>query len=109
VQPQADQVFFGADAAVTVAVDLDGTLQPDHTLVFFVNGNRRAADGGLGLTLTDLERGSHFLRATVLDRNGQPLITSQQITFHVRAPSINTPQSPQAPRPRPAPGPAPST
>ncbi|MGQ0429190.1 MAG: DUF4124 domain-containing protein [Gammaproteobacteria bacterium] len=109
VQPQPDQVFFGADAAVTVAAELDGTLRPDHTLVFFVNGNRRPADSGLGLQLTNLERGSHFLRATVLDQNGQPLITSQQVTFHLRQASINTPQSPQAPRPRTQPAPRPST
>ncbi|MGQ0384289.1 MAG: DUF4124 domain-containing protein [Gammaproteobacteria bacterium] len=96
VQPQADQVFFGADATVTVAVELDGTLQPDHTLVFFVNGNRRPADGGLALTLSNLDRGSHFLRASVLDRNGQPLITSQQLAFHIREPSVNMPQSPQS-------------
>jgi hypothetical protein len=107
VQPTPDQVFFGADATVTVAVDLGGTLRPDHTLVFFVNGNRRAADGGAGLTLTGLERGSYFLRASVLDQAGNPVITSQQISFHVRQPSINTPQSPQRPRP-PAPAPAPT-
>ncbi len=108
VQPTPDQVFFGADATVTVAADLGGTLRPDHTLVFFVNGNRRTADGGLGLQLTGLERGTHFLRASVLDQNGNPVITSQQITFHVRQPSINTPQSPQRPRP-PAPAPGPAT
>lgn len=108
VQPTPDQVFFGADATVTAAVDLGGTLRSDHTLVFFVNGNRRTADGGLGLQITGLERGTHFLRASVLDQNGNPVITSQQITFHVRLPSINAPRSPQAPRPAPPP-PRPAT
>lgn len=108
VQPTPDQVFFGADATVTAAVDLGGTLRSDHTLVFFVNGNRRTADGGLGLQITGLERGTHFLRASVLDQNGNPVITSQQITFHVRLPSINAPRSPQAPPPAPPP-PRPAT
>jgi hypothetical protein len=106
VQPTPDQVFFGANATVTAAVDLGGTLRPDHTLVFFVNGNRHLADGGLGLQLAGLERGSYFLRASVLDQAGNPMITSQQISFHVRQASVNTPQSPQRPRPpAPAPGP----
>jgi hypothetical protein len=106
-QPTPDQVFFGADANVTVAAELGGTLQPDHTLVFFLDGNRvPAADGG-SAQLSNLERGTHFLRVSVLDQNGAPLISSQQITFHVRLPSINTPQSPQAP-PRPAPRPKPA-
>ena len=83
-------------------LELGGTLRPDHTVVFFVNGNRRPAGSGLGLELQNLDRGSHFLRAAVLDRNGDPVITSQQITFHVREPSVNSPQSPQA-RPKPPP------
>jgi hypothetical protein len=108
-QPTPDQVFFGADANVTASAEIGGTLQPDHTLVFFLDGNRvPAADGG-SAQLSSLERGTHFLRATVLDQNGAPLISSQQITFHVKLPSINTPQSPQAPRPpRPPPRPAPA-
>jgi len=108
VQPTPDQVFFGADATVVVAVELDANLRSDHSLVFFVNGNRRPAAGGLGLELTGLERGTYFLRASVLDQNGTPVISSQQTTFHVRQPSINSPQSPQAPRPRPAPRPTPT-
>ena len=108
VQPTPDQVFFGADATVVVAAELGGTLRPDHTVVFFVNGNRRPATSGLGLELQNLDRGSHFLRAAVLDQNGDPVITSQQITFHVREPSINSPQSPQA-RPKPPPKPKPAT
>lgn len=110
VQPTHDQVFFGADATVVVIAELGGTLRPDHTVVFFVNGNRRPAGFGLSLELQNLNRGSHFLRAAVLDQNGEPVITSQQITFHIRQPSINTPQSPQArPKPPPKPKPKPAT
>jgi len=112
VSPEPDQVFFGADAAVSVQADLSGTLQPDHQVVFFLNGNRRPAPG-LSLELSGLDRGSYFLRASVLDQNGKPLITSQQITFHVRMPSTKSPQSPQAPpkpvKPTPKPTPKPAT
>ncbi len=113
VSPEPDQVFFGADAVVSVQANLSGTLQPDHQVVFFLNGNRRPAPG-LSLDLSGLDRGSYFLRASVLDQNGKPLITSQQITFHVRQPSIKSPQSPQAPpkpptKPTPKPTPKPAT
>jgi hypothetical protein len=107
-QPAPDQVFFGADANVTVAAELGGTLQSDHTLVFFLDGNRVPSEGGVSAQVTGLERGTHFLRATVLDQNGAPLLSSEQVTFNVRLPSINTPQSPQAPKPpKPAPKPKP--
>ena len=107
VQPTPDQVFFGSDAVVAVTADLQGTLRPDHSVVFFLNGNRQTASG-LSTEFSGLERGSYFLRASILDQNGKPVITSQQISFHVRQPSINSPQSPQARKPPPKPTPKPA-
>jgi len=104
VQPTPDEVFFGSDAAVSVQADLQGTLRPDHSVVFFLNGNRRPASG-LGMELTGLERGTYFLRASILDQNGNPVITSQQTTFHVRQTSVKNPQNPLAPKPKPKPKP----
>lgn len=99
VQPTPDEVFFGSDAAVSVQADLQGTLRPDHSVVFFVNGNRRPASG-LGMELSGLARGTYFLRASILDRNGDPVITSQQTTFHVRQASTQNPQTPVPERPK---------
>ncbi len=107
VSPPPDEVFFGADAVVSVTTDLQGTLRPDHTVAFFLNGNRKEADA-LSTEYAGLARGTYFLRASILDGNGKPVITSQQTTFHVRQPSINSPQSPQAPRPATPPRPRPT-
>jgi len=112
VSPAPDEVFFGADAVVSVAAELQGTLQSGHSVVFFLNGDRKPASG-LGTDYSGLARGSYYLRASILNENGVPVITSQQTTFHVRQPSINSPQSPQAPPkpkpPKPAPKPKPAT
>ncbi len=106
-QPTQDQVFFGADVSITVTAALGGTLQPDHTLAIFLDGNSVPTDGGGSALLPNMERGTHLLRASVLDQNGAPLISTKEIAFHVRQPSINTPQSPQAPPPpKPRPKPA---
>ncbi len=107
VQPTPDEVFFGSDATVSVQADLQGTLRPDHSVAFFLNGNRRPA-AGLGMELTGLARGTYFLRASILDQNGSPVITSQQTTFHVRQASTQNPQTPVPSRPRPRPTPAPA-
>lgn len=112
VQPTPDQVFFNSDATVNVVAELGGELQPEHALMFYVNGSLRTAEDGFGLTLTGLPRGSHFLRAVVFDSNRQALISSPQVTFHVRQASTQNPQTrvpvrPQAPRPTPTPVPAP--
>lgn len=99
VEPTPDQVFFGSDAAVSVQADLQGTLRPDHSVVFFVNGNRTPSNG-LGLQLSGLARGTYFLRASILDRNDKPVISSQQTTFHVRQASTQNSQTPVPDRPK---------
>src|SRR5688572_20079612 len=43
--PAPDQVFFGADAVVNATVNLEGTLRPEHSVVYFLNGERRPAQG----------------------------------------------------------------
>jgi hypothetical protein len=99
--PTPDQVFFGADAVVNVSADLQGTLQPDHTVVFFLNGDRKQVDG-LSTDYSGLARGTYSVRVSIMDGAGRPVIMSQQTSFHVRQPSMNSPQSPTAP-PRPKP------
>jgi hypothetical protein len=98
VSPSPDEVFFGSDAAVSVQAELQGTLRSDHSVVFFVNGTRRPASG-LDLQLTGLSRGSYFLRASILDQDGKPVISSKQTSFHVRQASTQNPQTPVPARP----------
>ena len=110
--PTPDQVYFGADAVVLASVELGGTLQPDHTIAFFLNGNRQPGEGG-SAEFSGLARGSYSLRAAVLDQDGNPVIQSRQVSFHIRQPSKLSPQSPQAPKvptkPTPKPAPKPAT
>jgi len=98
-QPTQDEVFFGADATVTASAEVGGSLDPSHALVFYLDGSQMPSTGSGQVQLSNLDRGTHFLRASVLDENGSTLISSDQISFHVRTPSINSPQSPQAPKP----------
>jgi hypothetical protein len=107
--PSPDQVYFGADAVVLASVELGGTLQPDHTIAFFLNGDRQPGEGG-STEFSGLARGSYSLRAAVLDQDGNPVIQSRPVSFHVRQPSKLSPQSPQAPpKPPPKPAPKPAT
>ena len=107
VQPSPNQVFFGADAVVTAVAELQGSLQPGHSVVFSLNGDQRPSEG-LATEFSGLARGTYYVSATILDQNGTPVISSQQTTFHVRQPSINSPQSPLAPKPPAKPTPKPT-
>jgi len=108
--PAPDEVFYGADVAVSVQLELDQDLRAGDKLVVFIDGQRAPEFAGLSTTLAGLSRGTHFLRAAVVDRTGSVVITSPQITFHTRQASIATPPSGPSvsPRPRPPTGPRPT-
>jgi hypothetical protein len=111
--PAADESFYGADVSVDVRIQLDRDLRPGDQLVVFIDGQRTPEFSGTVTTLTGLTRGTHYLRAAVLDKEGSVVITSPQINFHLRqasiatpptGPSVNLPARPTGPRPTPLPG-----
>ena len=101
-EPAAEATFFGGNVSVNVSLSLRPALQPGHSVAIFVDGQRAPGDG-LTTTLTGLERGTHVLRAAVLDRSGQELIASPAINVHLRQPSIANPATARPPRPAPPP------
>jgi hypothetical protein len=98
-QPAAEEVFFGGDNSITVVAELDGELQPGHTLIFYLDGQPVPNAAGLSAPLGPLDRGTHVLRVAVLDTNGYVLLSSTPVPIHVRQTSIQNPQRRPAPPP----------
>lgn len=106
-RPAMDEAFFGSDATVAVELELDTELRAGDEVAIFLDG-RRVPSNGLSAELPAGSRGTHFLRAAVLDASGNVLVSSPQVTFHVRQASVATPptgpaQRPPPPRPQPRP------
>lgn len=91
--PAPDQVFFGGDVHVPITAVLDGRLRDGDELVVLVDGNRVPGVSGMGATASGLSRGTHFLRAIIVDPAGELVIASPQITFHLRQATIATPNT----------------
>jgi hypothetical protein len=107
LSPRPDEVFYGTDAAVNVQLELDRDLRPGDSVLVFLDSQRVPDVTGLSATLTGLTRGSHFLRAAVIDEAGAIVITSPQIVFHLRQPSVANPPTGPALRPPPPTSPRP--
>ena len=90
-------------ASINVVGGITRDLRPGDSIVVFLDGQRVEESAGLSTTLTDLTRGTHFLRAAVTDEGGSAVITSPQVTFHLRQATIATPPSGPAVPPRPRP------
>ena len=107
IRPSADEVFFGTDVTIAAELLLDRPLRTGDAVVFYLDGEP-LAPGGASTVLPSVPRGTHRLRAEVLDANGQVLTSAPQVTFHVRQASVATPPVGPAlrpPPPRPSPPP----
>ena len=106
-QPESGASFFGADAVVNVAIEIDPELSPQDRVVLLVDG-KPVAGGSQGsrFALSNLERGTHTVTAVIQDENGRERIRSSGVEFFIKQPTINSPAA-VGPNVRPVPRPTP--
>ena len=90
--PVADQTFFG-DEPIPVDLAMNPDLKPNHTLTWHLNGKELMDHpNATHFSLSQLERGTYAIDATVTDpQTGQSRSTAS-VTFFVRQPSELAPQ-----------------
>lgn len=86
VQPVDSATIHNNEGTLEVALAVSPILQieNDHRIRMFLDGEIVAeARPTAQFSLIDIERGTHILQAAVIDKSGQPLITSAPITFYM--------------------------
>jgi uncharacterized protein DUF4124 len=94
--PTPDQVFLNT-FTVTASLSVQPGLRGGDRVVVTLDGKPVAGlgDSGTQFTLSQVDRGSHSLQATILDGNGKTLCQTASVTFHVRQPSVLAPNRPK--------------
>ena len=84
--PTDDQGVRANDGNVTVQLSLQPALQSGHMIVLNVDGEdgkSSNATSGLTMELKNMSRGLHTIIATVVDKDGNDLIRTEPVSFHV--------------------------
>ncbi len=90
ISPKADESIRENTGNVNVSVQLNPPLNPGDTIQFLMDGQPQGEPGGsTELSLTNVDRGTHTVQATVQDQNGRPL-GSASTTFTLQRFSILT-------------------
>jgi len=85
VQPEGNQTFRTDEGNVPVGMLLEPGLQKGHEIHLILDDSPvQGRFTNTQLTLTQAPRGTHRLRAVVVDAEGKILISSQDVSFHVR-------------------------
>lgn len=82
--PHPEQTIWSTGSGVTVSVSIDPLLQPGHTVVVSLDGSEKARGGSTSVTIAEVYRGTHSVSASVIDQQGNNLISSSPVTFYLR-------------------------
>lgn len=107
--PAQNESFWSNDGTVNVSVDVQPELSAERgdMLIFKLDGQDVGApQSSPNFTLSNLDRGSHIIVASIIDNNGNVLKTSKSILFHLQRRSLlnnrNTINNQLLPQVRPA-------
>lgn len=90
--PAQEQVLWNIGSQLPVSIRLEPALQSGHELRLFLDGQQQDLPAGsMAVTLSEVYRGVHTLRAEVVSEAGETLITSPTRTFMVRQTSMLNP------------------
>lgn len=79
---------------LSIVATLNQSLEPEHELVYYMDGERLAQTRERQFLVQQIYRGSHIITVQVVDVDGRVLARSEPVTVHVHRPSvINRPGS----------------
>lgn len=90
-RPANDAPIRENSGNLEVSIDLIPALKPGHHIVLLLDGAPAAEGRSTTLRLQNVDRGTHTLQAQVVDDNGNVIIRSDNVTFHMLRISVNRP------------------
>lgn len=90
--PENDAALRADEGSVNVAVAVEPSLLGTDTLVVYLDGKEYASGKGTSFVLSEVERGTHQLRAVVKGVDGKIKQSSASSTFHLLSHSSQHPK-----------------
>lgn len=81
VSPSQDASLRDNEGKVAVKIVLSPGLRPDDQINIYMNGNKLGGGRSTNITLTNVDRGTHSLQASVVDKSGKDLARTDAVTF----------------------------
>jgi hypothetical protein len=110
LKPADDATIRDNQGIISVELKLTPALRGkrNHRVQFYLDGAAYGEPGSsLRTTMSNVDRGEHSLTASVVDANGEALISTAPVIVHLHRETINNPNNPNNPnRSRPTPLPS---
>ncbi|WP_125181334.1 DUF4124 domain-containing protein [Thiohalobacter thiocyanaticus] len=91
--PEPDSAFWDNQGNFTLRLSLEPALDTaaGHSIRISLDGEVQGTTQKLQWQFTGVDRGTHSVRAEVVDESGRALIQSDPVSFHLHQQSINLP------------------
>jgi len=110
LKPEDDATIRNNQGIINAELKLTPALRSkrNHRVQFYLDGEAYGEPGSsIRTTMSNVDRGEHSLTASVLDANGDSLISADPVIVHLHRETIHNPNNPNNPN-RPKPTPLPS-
>jgi hypothetical protein len=82
--PANDATIRDNGGSVRVSLSLSPALRGGHSIEVMMDGQSIGSGKGTSLTLTDVDRGTHTVQASVKDAQGKEIVRSNSVIFHLK-------------------------
>ncbi len=91
-QPEHNETIRSNEGLVKVSFFIAPALRGGHKIILTMDGQKlKDSLTSLQFSLKDLPRGTHTLKADIVDTEGETLISTDVVSFHLRQASILNP------------------
>ena len=82
--PANDQTIRDNGGNVSVSLTLVPGLKGGHSIEVLMDGQSIGSGSGTSVTLTEVDRGTHTVQATIKDDEGKEIARSNSVIFHLK-------------------------
>jgi hypothetical protein len=88
LSPAPGATFRNNGGSIPFELALSPELRPNDEIRFFMDGTEVVEGRSISVTLDNVDRGAHTVYAEVVDEQGQRLVRSDPVSFHLHRTSI---------------------
>ena len=88
LSPSDGGAEWSGSGSINIELNLEPALKKGHAIALYIDQELKTQGQSLNYNLSGIERGTHTLKAVVLNSRNQEL-TSQQANFTLHRPSVN--------------------
>lgn len=89
--PANDSIVRANNGSVTVTLSVNPSLKPGDSIKLILSGDQNSALVGrnTSFSFSNISRGTHKLQAFIINNEGQTLIQSNTVVFHLKRVSVH--------------------